>query len=98
MLQHHRLRVAGGESAACGETRFRLCVFAAWREVISRKGARTQNRIRFENDNDWRESMRLATALLLLFTAVMSSLAQGPQSERQQFIRVEAPVVALAHV
>src|SRR5213593_993677 len=42
--------------------------------------------------------MRLATALLLLFTAGYSSLAQGPQSDRQQFIRVDAPVVALTHV
>src|SRR5437016_6190733 len=42
--------------------------------------------------------MKIATALFLLNILAMTSLAQGPQSDRQQFIRVEAPVVALAHV
>lgn len=42
--------------------------------------------------------MKTATALLLLFGIAISSVAQAPNSERQQFIRVEAPVVVLAHV
>ncbi len=42
--------------------------------------------------------MKTTIALLLLCTAFVNCLAQAPQSERQQFIRVEAPVVALAHV
>ncbi len=42
--------------------------------------------------------MKITTALFLLFTACISSLAQGPPSDRQQFIRVEAPVIALTHV
>src|SRR5882762_2442328 len=42
--------------------------------------------------------MKITTALLLLFTAFINCLAQGPQSDRQQFIRVEATVVALTHV
>jgi len=42
--------------------------------------------------------MKTTTALLLLLTVSIGCLAQTPQSERQQFIRVEAPVVALAHV
>ena len=42
--------------------------------------------------------MKTTTALLLLFGLVISSFAQAPTSERQQFIRVEAPVVALVHV
>src|SRR5437667_1428497 len=41
--------------------------------------------------------MKMTTALLLLLSASISCLAQGP-SDRQQFIRVEAPVVALTHV
>ena len=41
--------------------------------------------------------MRLVTTLFLLFTAFVNGLAQ-PQAERQQFIRVEAPVIALVHV
>jgi imidazolonepropionase-like amidohydrolase len=42
--------------------------------------------------------MKTTTALLLLFSACLGCFAQAPASERQQFIRVEAPVVALAHV
>ena len=42
--------------------------------------------------------MKTITVLFLLFTVSISCLAQGPQSDRQQFIRVEAPVVALTHV
>src|SRR5947209_1894416 len=42
--------------------------------------------------------MKLANTLLLLLAAVVSCLAQAPQSDRQQLIRVEAPVVALTHV
>src|SRR2546426_1502155 len=43
-------------------------------------------------------SMKTTTALLLLFGIAIGSFAQAPTPERQQFIRVEAPVVALAHV
>jgi imidazolonepropionase-like amidohydrolase len=42
--------------------------------------------------------MKTTTALLLLFSVFIACLAQTPPSERQQFIRVEAPVIALAHV
>jgi imidazolonepropionase-like amidohydrolase len=42
--------------------------------------------------------MKTTTAFLLLLSIVISSVAQAPTSERQQFIRVEGPVVALAHV
>jgi imidazolonepropionase-like amidohydrolase len=42
--------------------------------------------------------MKTKTVLLLLFSFAISSFAQAPSSEPQQFIRVEAPVVALAHV
>ncbi len=41
--------------------------------------------------------MKTRTALLVLFGMTISSFAQAPTPERQQFIRVEAPVV-LAHV
>jgi imidazolonepropionase-like amidohydrolase len=41
--------------------------------------------------------MKIATAFLLL-TAFVASFAQGPQSDRQQFIRVEGPVIALIRV
>src|SRR5438876_10355278 len=46
----------------------------------------------------WKNSMKITTAFFVTFITFMSSLAQGPQSERQQFIRVEAPVIALTHV
>ena len=42
--------------------------------------------------------MKTTTALFLLFIAFVNCLAQAPQSERQQFIRVEAPVIALIGV
>src|SRR5437016_3949915 len=42
--------------------------------------------------------MKTTTALLLLLGIAIISVAQAPTSERQQFIRVEAPVVVLAHV
>jgi imidazolonepropionase-like amidohydrolase len=38
------------------------------------------------------------TIVLLLLSISIAGLAQTPTSERQQFIRVEAPVVALVHV
>src|SRR5580765_5247406 len=40
--------------------------------------------------------MKTKLAILLLFCLAISSFAQVP--DRQQFIRVEAPVIALAHV
>src|ERR1700730_10720966 len=45
--------------------------------------------------------MKIVTAFLLLVgmaTGSIGSVAQGPTPERQQFIRVEAPVVVLTHV
>jgi len=42
--------------------------------------------------------MKTTTALLLLFSTFIVCLAQGPAADRQQFIRAEAPVVALTHV
>jgi len=42
--------------------------------------------------------VKTTTALLLLLNFFISGLAQTPSSERQQFIRVEAPLIALAHV
>jgi len=42
--------------------------------------------------------MKITTVLLLLFSVCVSCLAQTPPSERQQFIRIEAPVIALMHV
>ena len=48
--------------------------------------------------------MKIATAFLLLLGITVGSAgsigfaAQGPTAERQQFIRVEAPVVVLTHV
>jgi imidazolonepropionase-like amidohydrolase len=36
--------------------------------------------------------------VLLLMTCGGSTFAQAPQSDRQQFVRVEAPVIALTHV
>lgn len=43
-------------------------------------------------------SIKTTTALLLLFIACINCIAQTPGSDRQQFIRVEAPIVALVHV
>jgi imidazolonepropionase-like amidohydrolase len=45
-----------------------------------------------------RKTMKTTTAVILLCLVMISSLAQGPTTERQQFIRVDAPVVALTHV
>jgi imidazolonepropionase-like amidohydrolase len=42
--------------------------------------------------------MKTTTILFLLFTLSIVGLAQGPPSDRQQFIRAEAPVIALTHV
>jgi imidazolonepropionase-like amidohydrolase len=42
--------------------------------------------------------MKIAIAFFLLLSLSISCFAQTPQSDRQQFIRVEAPVVALSHV
>src|SRR5260370_7992996 len=42
--------------------------------------------------------MKITTALFLLLAVVIACLAQTPPSDRQQFIRVEAPVIALTHV
>src|SRR5918911_3290680 len=42
--------------------------------------------------------MKTKPILLLLLSVAVNSFAQTPTSERQQFIRVDAPVVALAHV
>ncbi len=42
--------------------------------------------------------MKLKIVLLLLCTFATNVFAQGPAAERQQFIRVEAPLVALVHV
>jgi imidazolonepropionase-like amidohydrolase len=42
--------------------------------------------------------MKTATTLLLFCFAVVNCFAQAPQSERQQFIRAEAPLIALIRV
>ena len=42
--------------------------------------------------------MKPIVAVFLLLSSVIAGLAQTPQTERQQFIRTEAPVVALTHV
>src|SRR5258707_2168159 len=42
--------------------------------------------------------MKITTALFLLLAVVIACLAQTPPSDRQQFIRIEAPIVALTHV
>jgi len=42
--------------------------------------------------------MKIISAFLLLVCMVGGSIAQGPAADRQQFIRVEAPVVVLTHV
>lgn len=39
--------------------------------------------------------MKTTNALFLLFTISICALAQAPQSDRQQFIRVEAPIIVL---
>jgi imidazolonepropionase-like amidohydrolase len=42
--------------------------------------------------------MKTTNAIFLLCSIFIGCLAQGQQGERQQFIRVEAPVIALTHV
>ena len=42
--------------------------------------------------------MKIPSVVLLLLSLTVSSFAQGPAAERQQFIRVDAPMVALVHV
>src|ERR1041385_2387454 len=42
--------------------------------------------------------MKIMIAFLLLITSSIAAFAQGPQNDRQQFIRVEAGVIALTHV
>ncbi len=42
--------------------------------------------------------MTTTTALFLVLTTFIVSLAQGPPADRQQFIRTEAPIVILRHV
>ena len=42
--------------------------------------------------------MKTANAFFLLFVLCITSLAQGPAPDRQQFIRVDATVIALTHV
>jgi imidazolonepropionase-like amidohydrolase len=42
--------------------------------------------------------MKTLSTTFLLVSLSISCLAQAPQSDRQQFIRVEAPAVALTHV
>ncbi|HYR76241.1 MAG TPA: amidohydrolase family protein [Pyrinomonadaceae bacterium] len=42
--------------------------------------------------------MKITTAFFVLLAVVIACLAQTPPSDRQQFIRVEAPLVALTHV
>src|SRR5438874_797616 len=42
--------------------------------------------------------MKVKTVILLMFSFAVSSFAQAPASERQQYIRVEAPLIALLHV
>src|SRR5215831_13981931 len=42
--------------------------------------------------------MKTTTAFLLLITFAIVAPGQAPQTDRQQFIRVEAPLIALTHV
>src|SRR5947199_3127268 len=42
--------------------------------------------------------MKIAKAFLLSLVIFITALAQAPQSDRQQFIRVESNVIALTHV
>jgi len=42
--------------------------------------------------------MKIPFVIFVLMSLVVTSIAQGPQNERQQFIRVEAPQIALTHV
>jgi imidazolonepropionase-like amidohydrolase len=42
--------------------------------------------------------MKTTTAMFVLLSVVLGCSAQTPQPDRQQFIRAEAPLIALAHV
>lgn len=42
--------------------------------------------------------MKITTVILLMLSFTVGALAQGNASERQQLVRVEAPLVALLHV
>jgi imidazolonepropionase-like amidohydrolase len=42
--------------------------------------------------------MKITTAFVLLLALFSTAMNQAPTSERQQFIRAEAPVIALTHV
>src|SRR5215470_2964589 len=42
--------------------------------------------------------MKTKLIILFLFSLASAAFAQAPTSDRQQFIRVEAPVIALTHV
>src|SRR5258707_1384807 len=42
--------------------------------------------------------MRITTAFFLLFIISVVGLAQGPPADRQQFIRTEAPLIAVTHL
>jgi imidazolonepropionase-like amidohydrolase len=42
--------------------------------------------------------MKTTTVLLLLFSVCFSCLGQAPSPERQQFVRIEAPVIALTRL
>src|SRR5213080_2545087 len=44
------------------------------------------------------DSMKTTTAFFLLLSVFITGLAQTPQSDRQQFIRADATVIALTHV
>src|SRR4029079_10495606 len=44
------------------------------------------------------ETMKTTAGLLLLFAFIFPAVAQPQQTERQQFIRVEAPTIALKNV
>src|SRR5215475_12771749 len=50
----------------------------------------------YTNFDPTKELMRLKFVLPLLFVVTFTLFAQAP--DRQQFIRTEAPVIALAHV
>src|SRR6267154_2880428 len=42
--------------------------------------------------------MKITNAMFVLLSVVLGCSAQTPQPDRQQFIRAEAPLIALAHV
>src|SRR6267154_1504871 len=42
--------------------------------------------------------MKITNAMFVLLSVVLGCSAQTPQTDRQQFIRAEAPLIALAHV